>query len=70
MPTFKEEEHGRGSWSAGDMKTAMVSSLVAKLNVRKAAGGVTLPKNSHEHRISKIRTGSEVQVPQNERNLS
>jgi hypothetical protein len=46
MPTFKEKEHGRGSWSAGDLNTAMVSSLVAKLNVRKATGGVNLLKNS------------------------
>jgi hypothetical protein len=69
MPTFKRQVSGRGSRGAEDMKAAMESVLVVKMNDTKAASRFNLPKSSLQDRIPKIRKGSEVQIPPKSRNI-
>jgi hypothetical protein len=63
MPTLKQKKNRRSSGCVEDMKKAMGPVLAAEMSVTEAAGRLNLPKTSLQDKISKMRKGSEVQVP-------
>jgi hypothetical protein len=63
MPTLKQKKNRRSSRCVENMKKAMGPVLAVEMSVREAAGRLNLPKTPLQDKISKMRKGSEVQVP-------